>query len=172
MSSQSTPSLLLDLPAELRLKIYDAVLDLPLDCKVVRHRPGRKPHPYQTSKSMTIANELQYYVHASANTTYKLEVNNLERRNSLVNEVTWREIPCPPSSARTLQATLVFDSSTRFWGNGGPNPILSQLYQARAAVAGSASCDEQAEGFLEKFGIYRNYARKLGFEETPHYRFL
>ncbi len=28
------------------------------------------------------------------------------------------------------------------------------------------------QGLLEEFGIYLNYVRKLGFEETPDYEFL
>ncbi|KAJ7266978.1 hypothetical protein B0H12DRAFT_1230088 [Mycena haematopus] len=144
MASQS-PSLMLDLPSELRLQIYDAVVDLPLDCKVVRRK---KPKTFETAQTnitkstclsipwlslvlacKTIANELQHHVYTSGNVTYELEVDNLQSPRSIAHEVTWRRIPCLPSSVRTLQADLVFDWKTRFWGSGGPNSILSELYQ-------------------------------------------
>ncbi|KAF8138073.1 hypothetical protein K438DRAFT_1996397 [Mycena galopus ATCC 62051] len=140
MSSQSTPSLLLDLAAELRLQIYDAVLDLPLDCKVARWKPSKQPAQTVPARlpipwlslmlvCKEIANELEHHIHASGNTTYELEVDNLQSRRSIAGKVTWRQIPCPPSSARTLQAAVTFTSNTRFWGDGGPMPILSELYQ-------------------------------------------
>ncbi|KAF8187035.1 hypothetical protein K438DRAFT_1973214 [Mycena galopus ATCC 62051] len=142
MSSQSTPSFLLDLPAELRLQIYDAVLDLPLDCKVASwaRKPSKQPAPAVPAHlsipwlslmlvCKEIASELEHHVHTSGNTTYELEVDNLQNRRSIADEVTWRRVPCPPSSVRTLQATLTFTSITKFWGDGGPMPILSALYQ-------------------------------------------
>ncbi|KAF8138074.1 hypothetical protein K438DRAFT_725594 [Mycena galopus ATCC 62051] len=142
--SLSSASSLLSLPGELRLQIYDAVVDLPLDCKVVRQNPPKRqaaPIPDIQVDGLrvswlslvlvckTIANELQYHICASGNTTYKLEVNNAESQRSITEIVTWRRIPCPPSSARNLQADLDLDLKTRFWGAGGPNPILSELYQ-------------------------------------------
>ncbi|KAF8138075.1 hypothetical protein K438DRAFT_725573 [Mycena galopus ATCC 62051] len=142
-------SLLLGLPTELRLKIYDDVVDLPLDCKVDRRKPRTEtaPPPDNTGVSptrqclcipwldlllvcKTIANELQHHVRTSGNTTYKLEVDNPRTYYNLSNTaVTWRRIPCPPSSVRTLEAKLAFTSDPRFWGGGGPLGILSALYQ-------------------------------------------
>ncbi|KAJ7203170.1 hypothetical protein B0H12DRAFT_1243859 [Mycena haematopus] len=77
----------------------------------------------------TIANELRYHVHTSGNVAYELEVDNLQCRYSIAHDVTWRRIPCPPSSVRILRADLVFNLETRFWGAGGPMSILSELYQ-------------------------------------------
>jgi hypothetical protein len=80
-----------------------------------------------------IAKELHHHVHreASGNTTYELEVDNLTSSQGRViaNEVTWRQIPCPPSRVRTLHAELTLSLMTGLWGCGGPMPILSQLYQ-------------------------------------------
>ncbi|KAJ6487989.1 hypothetical protein C8R45DRAFT_995103 [Mycena sanguinolenta] len=144
MSSRSPSSFMLDLPSELRLQIYDAVVDLPLHCEVARRQrkaftTAEPRSAVRTSLSMpwlslvlvckTIANELQHHVQTSGNTAYQLEIDNLESQYSIAQTVTWRQIPCPPSSARTLQADLIFDLKTRFWGAGGPNPILSELYQ-------------------------------------------
>ncbi|KAJ7266979.1 hypothetical protein B0H12DRAFT_1216752 [Mycena haematopus] len=145
MPSQPSSSSILNLPSELRLQIYDAVVDLPLDCKVVRWKSPERFKTAQTTTSAclsgsipwlslvlvckTIANELQHHIHTSGNAAYELEVDNLQSQRSIADEATWRRIPCPPSSVRTLQADLVFNLKTRFWGAGGPNPILSEMYQ-------------------------------------------
>ncbi|KAJ7816937.1 hypothetical protein B0H14DRAFT_2843706 [Mycena olivaceomarginata] len=146
MSSQSC---LLDLPPELRGQIYDAVIALPLDCQIARQTHRREQQTDAATAADTdrlpipwldlmlvcklIAKELHHHVHrdASGNTTYKLEVVNLtsSRGRGIAKKVTWRQIPCLPSWVRTLQAELVLISGTQFWGNGGPNAILSQLYQ-------------------------------------------
>ncbi|KAF7344613.1 hypothetical protein MSAN_01943600 [Mycena sanguinolenta] len=157
-------SLLLDLPAELRLQIYDAVLDVQVDCQVIRRtspppsRPGRSKHfthllqlaahragQFEATPTLsipwlnfllvckTITAELGPHMAASKNMAYELEVDGLDRRyNSSENksQVTWRKIPCPPSSVCTLRATLVFDLGTSFGGRGGSTPTLSELYQA------------------------------------------
>ncbi|KAJ7816939.1 hypothetical protein B0H14DRAFT_3877659 [Mycena olivaceomarginata] len=146
MSSQSR---LLDLPPELRGQIYDAVIALPLDCQIARQTHRREQQTDAATAADTdrlpipwldlmlvcklITKELHHHVHrdTSGNTTYELEVDNLTslRGRGIAKKVTWRQIPCLPSRVRTLQAELVFISGTQFWGNGGPNPILSQLYQ-------------------------------------------
>ncbi|KAF8135994.1 hypothetical protein K438DRAFT_1997038 [Mycena galopus ATCC 62051] len=138
------PGLFLNLPAELRQKIYDAVLDLPLDSQVARRKPKElrtaQGSPAQDSDRLlipwlslmlvckTFASEVHYHVHASGNTTYELEVDNLERDHILAHKVTWRQIPCPPRSARTLHTRLELSSRTWYWA-GGPLPVLSGLYQ-------------------------------------------
>ncbi|KAJ7267004.1 hypothetical protein B0H12DRAFT_1320962 [Mycena haematopus] len=144
VASQPPSSFMLNLPPELRLQIYDAVVDLPLDCKVVRRKRREGFKTAQTTNSTclrsipwlslvlvckTIANELRHHAHTSGNVAYELEVDNLQNQWSIAHDVTWRRIPCPPSSVRTLQADLVLDLQTSFWGAGGPNPILSELYQ-------------------------------------------
>ncbi|KAJ6487945.1 hypothetical protein C8R45DRAFT_262011 [Mycena sanguinolenta] len=132
------PSPLLGLPTELRLQIYEAVVDLPVDCQVAR-RNRNKP-PVQAAPALpipwlslmlvckTITEELRH-LHTS---TYELELDNLDkryRRRRIADEVTWRRISCPPSRVRTLQANLVLHIGTKFWGCGGPCAILSELYQ-------------------------------------------
>ncbi|KAF7351188.1 hypothetical protein MSAN_01549800 [Mycena sanguinolenta] len=144
--TQSPSSFMLNFPSELRLQIYDAVVDLSLDCRVARRERKAftmQPTPNRDTISAslsipwlnlalvckTIANELQHHVQTSGNTAYQLEIDNLESQYSIAQTVTWLRIPCPPSNASVLQADLVFDLKTRFWGAGGPNPILSELYQ-------------------------------------------
>ncbi|KAF7344604.1 hypothetical protein MSAN_01942600 [Mycena sanguinolenta] len=135
-------NLLLDLPRELRLQIYDALAHLPVDCPVdrIRQTPRKRlarststrlPIPWLslTLVCKTIKEDLQLYTLASGNATYTLEVDNLEHRRLLTDKVTWRRIPCPPSNVRTLRADLVLRFATDFWGSGGPMGILSDLYQ-------------------------------------------
>ncbi|KAF7351181.1 hypothetical protein MSAN_01549000 [Mycena sanguinolenta] len=136
-----SPSLLLGLPTELRLQIYDGVVHLPIDCQVAG-RPSSKlqqpalPAPVLSISWLslmlvckTITEELRDYLLASGNTTYELDIDTLDKRHIIADTVTWRQIPCPPRSVRRLQANLVLHFRTRFWGDGGPAPILSQLYQ-------------------------------------------
>ncbi|KAJ7816940.1 hypothetical protein B0H14DRAFT_2602316 [Mycena olivaceomarginata] len=122
---------LLCLPPELRLQIYDAVLVLPVDFDV-RNQPAQAtpgallPVPWLSLMLVckTIAHELQHHVQTSTNTMYELKVDCSRRLAT-----TWRQIPCPPSRARSLQVELCLGWNTRFWGDGGPMPILSALYQ-------------------------------------------
>ncbi|KAJ7846039.1 hypothetical protein B0H14DRAFT_963450 [Mycena olivaceomarginata] len=140
----SIPSLFRSLPSELRLQIYDAVVDLPLDCRVARRtfelkRPkrlaaptDRLPIPWLSLMLVCkiIANELRHHIYSVAgNTTYHLEVDNLQNQYAISHRVTWRRIPCPPSCVRTLHADLVFDLNTMFWASDGPMPVLTELYQ-------------------------------------------
>ncbi|KAF8187028.1 hypothetical protein K438DRAFT_1765177 [Mycena galopus ATCC 62051] len=137
-SPQYLPSHFLSLPCELRLQIYDAV---PLNCQV--SRPVRRkikktltkleaepplPVPWLSLMLVckTIADELRNYVHASLNTTYHLEVNNLKNWH-WITMITWRRIPCPPSCARKLHVDLIFNTATRFGASGGSEPILGDL---------------------------------------------
>ncbi|KAJ6488007.1 hypothetical protein C8R45DRAFT_263133 [Mycena sanguinolenta] len=134
-----SPSLLLGLPTELRLQIYHGVVHLPLDCKVPRRI--RNQQPAQAARALpipwlslmlvckTITEELRH-LKASEDTTYELDIDlDNSAYGSIAKTVSWRRIPCPPSSVRTLQANLALHFGTRFWGNGGPMPILSQVYQ-------------------------------------------
>jgi hypothetical protein len=42
----------------------------------------------------------------------------------------WRQIPCPPAQARILVAKIDFtEKNAKFWGSGGPMPIVRFLYQ-------------------------------------------
>lgn len=47
-----------------------------------------------------------------------------------------------------------------------------QKYEKIGEKKQSTSVKELCEGYPEEFGIYLNYVRKLGFEETPDYDFL
>ncbi|CAD6974187.1 unnamed protein product [Tilletia controversa] len=47
-----------------------------------------------------------------------------------------------------------------------------QKYEKIGEKKQSTPIKELCEGFPEEFGIYLNYVRKLGFEETPDYEFL
>ncbi|KAF8138080.1 hypothetical protein K438DRAFT_1996403 [Mycena galopus ATCC 62051] len=134
-SPQYPPGHLLGLPCELRLQIYDA---LPLDCELCR--PRRRKFAKKRSERepplaipwlalilvcKTIADELRHvYTSTSGNTAYHLEVDNLRNSYSLAHMVTWRRIPCPPSSVRTLQVDLLLNMASRFWSSGGPSQTI------------------------------------------------
>ncbi|KAJ6488006.1 hypothetical protein C8R45DRAFT_1213964 [Mycena sanguinolenta] len=133
------PSLFLGLPTELRLQIYDGVVHLPLDCQVARRIRGQPPAQAAPALPIpwlslmlvckTITEELRH-LKASEDTTYELDIDlDNSAYGSIAKTVTWRRIPCPPSSVRTLQANVALHFGTYFWGDGGPTPILSQLYQ-------------------------------------------
>ncbi|KAJ6487946.1 hypothetical protein C8R45DRAFT_261995 [Mycena sanguinolenta] len=136
-----SPSIFLGLPAELRLQIYDAVASLPLDCQLARSIRSQQPEQRAAPSFLpiswlnlmlvckTITEELRHHVHASGNTTYEIELDNLHEQYSMADKVTWRQIPCPPRSVRTLRANLVLRFGTGFGADGGPLPILSDLYQ-------------------------------------------
>ncbi|KAH9030945.1 kinase-like protein [Lactarius hengduanensis] len=47
-----------------------------------------------------------------------------------------------------------------------------QKYEKIGEKKQTSPIKELCEGFPEEFGIYLNYVRKLGFEETPDYEFL
>jgi casein kinase 1 len=47
-----------------------------------------------------------------------------------------------------------------------------QKYEKIGEKKQTTPIKELCEGFPEEFGIYLNYVRKLGFEETPDYEFL
>ncbi|KAF8506359.1 kinase-like protein [Hysterangium stoloniferum] len=47
-----------------------------------------------------------------------------------------------------------------------------QKYEKIGEKKQTTPIKELCEGFPEEFGIYLNYVRKLGFEETPDYKFL
>jgi casein kinase 1 len=47
-----------------------------------------------------------------------------------------------------------------------------QKYEKIGEKKQSTLIEELCEGFPEEFGIYMNYVRKLGFEESPDYDFL
>ncbi|KAJ7632752.1 kinase-like protein [Roridomyces roridus] len=49
---------------------------------------------------------------------------------------------------------------------------LPQKYEKIGEKKQTTPIKELCEGFPEEFGIYLNYVRKLGFEETPDYDFL
>ncbi|KAF8135980.1 hypothetical protein K438DRAFT_1882058 [Mycena galopus ATCC 62051] len=124
-SPQYPPSHLLSLPYELRLQIYDVLLDCqvgrPRRRKRARKRSERTPPlaiPWLPLMLVckTIADELRHHIrHALGNATYHLEVALNKYWRSNWYTVTWRRIPCSPSSVHTLQIDLVF---TRFWSSG------------------------------------------------------
>jgi len=55
---------------------------------------------------------------------------DLAASHNILKPALWRQIPCHPARAEILVANIDFaDGHTSFWGDGGPMPIVRQLYQ-------------------------------------------
>ncbi|KAI1258667.1 hypothetical protein F5Y18DRAFT_444331 [Xylariaceae sp. FL1019] len=161
---------ILVVPRELRLDIYKHILLLELDSKIIQsycdsHSHGRslttlQRHP--DSKLVVpwlclmhscklIKEELSAYMNTASasitdNTDYVTYVLNIvaTRRDSLSN-VTWQNVPCPPTRIKNLVVNLEFrgEKSTRypgritdarFWVPGSPMGIARHLYQTMNLV--------------------------------------
>ncbi|KAJ6487992.1 hypothetical protein C8R45DRAFT_995124 [Mycena sanguinolenta] len=74
-----------------------------------------------------IANEMQHYV--LGRSTYTFSTISSSFDNTLAHCVFWQGIPCPPSSVRILEATLMLSCWTRCWwaGDDEPTPLISDL---------------------------------------------
>jgi hypothetical protein len=149
--SASMPAHLLAIPLELRQEIYDYLLHDDVGLEVVHHfRRGSasrgatailastndaKVSIAWLGLSMTcktLEAEIKAYRDAAPRRaeyrTYRLDINNI--KHGITGPVTWRQIPCPPSQARRLNVNLDLSSrEVHFWGDGGPMPIVRELYQ-------------------------------------------
>jgi hypothetical protein len=71
--------------------------------------------------------DLQSNLDKVENRTWTLE---LATSGGLLKPALWRQIPCYPAKAGILVANLDFTNRrAQFWGDGGPMPIVRQLYQ-------------------------------------------
>lgn len=143
---------LLGLPRELRLQIYDHVLDQDLEyTPIERFRGGfALPEGFYTiahydedsklslpwlnllSTCKTIVAELCSHMDSesvNARTRRHTYVMSLEPKKRSLGRLEWNRILCPPSEARELIVNLGSLDSVQFWGDGGPNDIVRQLYQ-------------------------------------------
>ncbi|KAH8657672.1 hypothetical protein BX600DRAFT_438863 [Xylariales sp. PMI_506] len=75
-----------------------------------------------------IYEELSAYIASpGAERTYVL---NLVRAAHVLGPAIWQRVPCPPSHVRVLHVNIDFrNERVQFWGDGGPRPIVRQLYQ-------------------------------------------
>ncbi|KAI1269319.1 hypothetical protein F5Y18DRAFT_423562 [Xylariaceae sp. FL1019] len=150
---------ILRIPRELRLKIYRDVMltdvkfsiiqdykDVHLrgDFAFLQHRRDWKlvipwVNLKQTCKQINA--ELSDYINSASIAdnaeyrTYVLEISAHARGR--LSKAIWRRIPCHPASIKSIEVYLGFkqrdgrfDTRTpKFWGDGGPMRIVSELYQ-------------------------------------------
>ncbi|KAF7344623.1 hypothetical protein MSAN_01944600 [Mycena sanguinolenta] len=74
----------------------------------------------------TITNEMQHYVQGRSTYTFLTMASGFD---SLAQCVGWQQIPCSPSTVRTLQANLIASFWTKWWwqGDDEPTPLISDL---------------------------------------------
>jgi hypothetical protein len=152
MASHIETCYLLTIPREIRYYIYDLVMHLSLSDETVwkyQHGFGnggfftRIYKESETSFSLpwinllttcrTISKEMRLYMSPSS------AVDNPQKYSWILDIVAgqvqleaaqWRQISCPPTSVNTLVANIEFPGGrAQFRGDGGPMPILQQLYQ-------------------------------------------
>jgi hypothetical protein len=73
-------------------------------------------------------------IKSSALTTYSMDLL-LKPQRACVGPITWRSIPCAPTSVKTLVVNVFIQRDPRapvmpFWGDGGPMCVVAQLYQS------------------------------------------
>ncbi|KAH8897551.1 hypothetical protein GQ53DRAFT_742592 [Thozetella sp. PMI_491] len=138
------------MPREIRYYVYDNVTHFDPPSKIVWGYLEEFEHGYQTKPTKApdtkfcipwinllltckaIRMEVDAYVNMQSrvdkeNATWTVE---LAIGNGRVTSSRWRHIPCNPTQAETLVAKLQFPHpKARFWGCGGPMPVVRELYQ-------------------------------------------
>ncbi|KAI1159160.1 hypothetical protein F5B18DRAFT_40785 [Nemania serpens] len=148
----------LGVPPEIRHNIYGHVICIDLDHKVItlykdgwartggfstimHHRPEALFLPWVNLllACRQVNAELSAYMNSGSvlenedNRTYSMDIIGLSR--GVLQAATWRRIPCHPSKVDTFSVQLRIENKKsqatrlRIWGNGGPLPVVRQLYQ-------------------------------------------
>lgn len=156
MSIENTRATLLGLPAELRLRIYEYVCHLEIDCTIlnnIEHYMSRGikarlilnqeanlrsniPWINLSSTCKIIAAELKFFMleasflNSQINRIYSLdlEVYNAQTQDA-VRKAIWRQIPCPPQHAQILVMNIATSSGFGPWTDGGPASLARAVYQ-------------------------------------------
>ncbi|GIZ47010.1 hypothetical protein CKM354_001011200 [Cercospora kikuchii] len=138
---------LLGIPTELRLAIYDAILDADVDCDILDKwdegfedrgfwsRPSRNE---QTRLDLTWCNllltcrtihtELESHMSKTRTGTYVAEI---ERNSHSITTFRWRRLDCAPRDVKSMIVEFkTEDPDCGFWGDGGPRPIVRELFQS------------------------------------------
>lgn len=63
------------------------------------------------------------------NRTYSMDIRG--SISGVLKSLTWHKIPCSPSNVNTVLVNILFEPKLNYsnWDNGGPMPIVRQLYQ-------------------------------------------
>ncbi|KAJ6487993.1 hypothetical protein C8R45DRAFT_262814 [Mycena sanguinolenta] len=131
---RSAPILFLDLPCEVRLEIYDAVANLPVDCVIPTLRcedpVTRLPIPWFSLMLVcrTITNEMRHYVRGRSTYSFLIITTGFY---TTMDWLALERIPCPPSAVHTLQANLMLHCFTTCWraDDDEPTPLMNELCQ-------------------------------------------
>ncbi|KAH8651320.1 hypothetical protein BX600DRAFT_516900 [Xylariales sp. PMI_506] len=151
-------SILCRIPLEVRYRIYDFVAQLDIDNTQVA-MPDRMFLDPESSEEISrsidtelclpwidlrltcraVNTELVDYIGSlstsdvSDNRTYTVDIDGATHMK--LGYVVWRRVPCCPFEAKALVANINFrNGHCSLWGDGGPNPILSQLYQTLNSI--------------------------------------
>ena len=151
MESPVKPCHLLRISRELRDCIYDHVIhfDPPTDT-VGEYKNNWRKARYSTQIVKTpgtnfsipwvdlllTCNAIKIEITAYLDVLSKVDNNehrtwtiDLAVYDGLLKPAQWRQIPCHPIKVKFLVANLDFNENFLFWGDGGPRPIVRQLYQ-------------------------------------------
>ncbi len=150
----TNPCHLLRVPLEIRHLIYDHVICLDtLSSTIWRFRDGYGHGGFSTTiikppvrsllipwfnimlTCQAIQAEISDYMntpsvvaHGQARGTWVLDLATVQRGR--VKSVNWRQLSCHPTKVEVLVANLQFPAPrVSFFGDGGPMPIVRQLYQ-------------------------------------------
>ncbi|KAI1110067.1 hypothetical protein F5Y14DRAFT_455364 [Nemania sp. NC0429] len=155
MSSRAT---FMGVPPEIRDNIYNFVLGLNINSEVVaQYQDHHELHSgfstimYRSSEAQLsfpwvnlllackqVNAELGAYMKSGTvlkneeNRTYCLDM--VGRTRGILTAAKWRRVPCHPSKVDTFVVNLHIEkiplmNRLRTWGNGGPMPVVRQLYQ-------------------------------------------
>ncbi|KAH8884058.1 hypothetical protein GQ53DRAFT_829992 [Thozetella sp. PMI_491] len=149
MERPSDRCYLLEIPTEVRQAIYDQVIHLDPPTEVswsfgkwdgsIAKTPDADFSISWVNLLLTsraINSELQAYLALrrgfdEGNRTWVFETACSSRGLGCLTPATWRQITCPPADIDTLVAKIFFPNPrSRFFGDGGLAPIVSQLHGA------------------------------------------
>ena len=153
-----TSASFLGLPTELRLKIYEYVFHMDVDCTVIqdiKHVTGSNgtqailvpqlpqrlsAHIHWLNLQLTCkvtASEMKSYMGEAAflnNERSRTYILDVEIYNDIMTSppkrlVKWRGIPCPPAEARALIVHVKPSEKSIPWTEGGPASLARAIYQ-------------------------------------------
>lgn len=139
---------LLGIPTELRLAVYDVVLNTDLDCRILEGwesghgRQGFWSRPRRNEQARldvawcnllltckTIHDELEPHMSQTLTGVY---IADIERRSQhSLGSFTWRRLDCHPRNVKQMIVRFKHegDFKSTFWGDAAPHPIVRELFQ-------------------------------------------
>lgn len=102
--------------------------------RIIRHQPDLPRISWLCLQSTCklISTELKSHMQSTAiyenEEHHNYEMTITGRRGNLAG-VVWNSLPCPPEQCRVLTANITLRGEITLWGDGGPMPIIRELYQ-------------------------------------------